>query len=391
MTFVAAKRFGERVLIASDTMISHRTGTRHDVIPGRLKAIILDAQTTVAYAGLPDQGVDAIKRAKQFMSGGGTLSDVEQTLVAATEEHLGKLEFLIVSHHNGVALKRIWDGRISACLDQACIGQRDLLSQLLEQEAQHPVGVVPHEFEYEAPFSFAFRKLFNGLHVSDSVGGFGVTVTCSPYGHCYPPFGGVAAWDTIRGGQALTEQQLANRRSGMTQWGYNISGPKLRGVGVVGAIILDAGIGYIYAPLHKEEPIQWSFSKPTEQKQHGPVLEEFQRQIDQVANKVGGGIEVTFPPPSSRSPTEIELQQIVAYAAAAVLPTQVSLEAEAIWISCGTSIAWRRVQVGFSSLDPDPVWVLTAAIDRLNAEVGQQLRQAEANAANRSTPPLPAS
>jgi hypothetical protein len=39
MTFVVARRFGERIHIVSDTMISDSTKLRPDVIPGRLKAI----------------------------------------------------------------------------------------------------------------------------------------------------------------------------------------------------------------------------------------------------------------------------------------------------------------------------------------------------------------
>ena len=380
MTFVAAKRFGERIRIASDTMISDRAAKRHDVIPGRLKAVVLDRHITVAYAGHPENGIDAVRQARELLSSGGSISDVEQMLKAATTKYSDERynpDFLIASHRDGVALKRIWDGHISSSQEQVCIGQRDLLSDLLKQESDVPRSVVPSKFEKEVPFSSAFRKLFNGLYVSDSVGGFGVMVTCSPHGHCYSSFGGVTVWDTIVISQGLTEQQLADRRSGMTQWSYNVSGPKLRGVGVVGAIILDGGIGYIYTPFQKDEPTEWRFPRPVDQEQHGSILEEFRKQIDDEADKVGGGIEVTFPPPSNRAPTEFELQQIRAHAAAAALPTQVSLLADGVWVSCRAPTASQGVRVDFSSLDPDPVWVLKTTIDRLNEEILGKLRQAE--------------
>jgi hypothetical protein len=108
MTFVAAKRFGERILIASDTMISDLTGTRHDVIPGRLKAVVLDLQTTVAYAGLPDQGIDAIKRARELLSSGASISDVEQMLAATTEKYSDKQEFKLRPFNSEVQRADFW-------------------------------------------------------------------------------------------------------------------------------------------------------------------------------------------------------------------------------------------------------------------------------------------
>ncbi len=369
MTFVAAKRFGDRILMAADTMISDHSAARNDVIPGRLKAIILDPQTTIAFAGLRDQSIDAIKHARRLLSEGGTLSIVEQALVAATVRYAGQLEFLLVSHREGVALKRVWDGHVSSGLDEACIGQRDLLERLLSEQCNTPRHVVPHEFEDEAPFSSAFWRLFNGIHISEDVGGFGITLTCSPYGHCYNGFGGVTAWDTITVGHALTEQQLADRRSGMTQWGYNIQGSKLRGIGVVGAIIPDAGIGYIYSPFSDDRPIEWRFQKPISQDQHGPILEQFQKRIDEVADIIGGGIDVTFAMPQYSAPNEAELELIAAHAANAPMPTAITLYENAVTISCGTAEAWDSVRVDFSSLDFDPVRVLTITIDRLNEEV----------------------
>jgi hypothetical protein len=156
-------------------MISDLTGTRHDVIPGRLKAVVLDLQTTVAYAGLPDQGIDAIKRARELLSSGASISDVEQMLAATTEKYSDKqefkLDFLIASHRDGATLKRIWNGGVSSRLEQTCIGQRDLFSALLKQEGDTPRSVVPHEFEEEGPFLSAFHNLFNGLYVSEGEAG----------------------------------------------------------------------------------------------------------------------------------------------------------------------------------------------------------------------------
>lgn len=376
MTFVAAKRFGQRIQLASDTMVSDPNELRRDVIPGRLKTIILDAQITIAYAGLSYQSMQAIKRAKQVLSDGGTLSDIEQILLSTTEKYKNfenGPEFLLVSHRDGPVLKRVWDNQVSRNLDQACIGQRDLLSSLLEREKAEKLSLIPHEFEDEGPFSSAFLKLFNGIYISESVGGFGITTTCSPYGHCYPSFAGVTSWEMITIGQGVTEQHLADRQSGKTQWGYNISGSKLRGVGVVGAVVLDAGIGYIYAPIHSGDPIPWKFERPANLDQHPAILGAFQEEIDRVADLIGGGIEVTFPPSRSQPPNEVELERVVAHAAKATLPTRVTLEDQFVRIDC----AGQMIRVGFGSLEPNPVWVLSTTIDRMNAAALANHHQSE--------------
>ncbi len=229
MTFVVAKRFGDRVYIGSDTMISDSGGSRHDVIPGRLKIIILDAHTTVAYAGLANQSIDAIRRAKQCLSDGGSLLDVERILVSATSEFGGKLEFLIASHRDECALKRIWDGRTSSNLEQTCIGQRDLLPTLIKKESEIPQNLVSHDFEESFRFMSAFQSLFNGTRVSDNVGGFGIMALCRPSSHMYLMAGGAAAWTF--GQQVSAERQLADKQSGMTQWRYLILPPNWMALG----------------------------------------------------------------------------------------------------------------------------------------------------------------
>lgn len=42
MTLVVAAQFGSRIIVFSDTMISGDHPTRNDMIPGRLKSIVLD-------------------------------------------------------------------------------------------------------------------------------------------------------------------------------------------------------------------------------------------------------------------------------------------------------------------------------------------------------------
>ena len=379
MTFVAARCFGEHIVVASDTMISRPGGAPRDVLPGRLKIVILNPQVTIAFAGLLDQSVDAIKEARFLLLAGRLLSDVEEVLRKATEKYAaygGGLEFILASHVDGVALKRIWEGTISANLDQTCIGDRVLLAQLLEREAEVPIQIVPHRLDGENRFARAFMQLFDGIYVSGEVGGFAVIANCYPGGHYYCHHTAVIAWDKIVGGQAVTQQQLAERKSGMTQWAYSSNGSSLRGVAVAGCLIEDAGIGYIYSPLRADEPMEWRPSLAIVGSRQGVIQTAFQRAIELETAEVGGGIDVTSSPSVRHVPSVSELEQIKSYAANAMLPTRVQIVENGVELFCGTPDFWQMAVADLYAMYPDPVSVLKTAIDRINATVLDSLRRA---------------
>ena len=373
MTFVAAKRFGKRVIMMSDTMITDPCGTHQRIIPGQLKVIIVNPTTTIAFAGLSVQATDAIKDARCRLMAGASMAEIERELATTTTLYEGKIDFLVVAHGDQVTLKRIWSGQVSGSLEQACIGQRNLLDSLLGKQSESPRLIIPHEFEEELYFTHAFTQLFSGVQITESVGGFGIQVICSPYGHIYGSWAGVMAWDVIVGGEPMNQQQLDDRRSGKTQWGYNITAPVLRGVGVVGAIVPNAGIGHIYAPALKDETIKWRFERPSHQDQHRPILEEFQRRVNEVATHLGGGISPTIPPDINRMPTDAELEELHCYANLKPFSTTIFAEPGAFIISCQTGIAEQKVHADAATLGEDPAWTLRTAIDRINDEIGRRI------------------
>lgn len=369
MTFVAAKRFGNRIIVVGDTMISDLHGTRHSAIPGQLKIIVLSPTLTVAFAGLVDQALDAIRAAKRLHLAGTILVEIERMLAEETVRHAGRVEFLVISHSNGEpALKRVWDGRISSGLTHTCIGERDLLPALLARESEVPLGCRPHEFEQEGQFSAAFHGLFDGTRIIEGVGGLPIMVTCSPYGHCYNAIATSKAWDKVSILGGVTEQQLADRRTGMTEWSFNIQATQYRGVAILGAIMINAGVGYIYSPLENDEPLKWIFPRPTDRAEHGALLEQFQAALEERAEVVGGGLIDDYAP-GERHLTDSELEEVIAYAAAAPMPTQIIVRADGLWIECGQYPVRSGALVGFQGLESEPMSVIKTMIDRMNAEM----------------------
>jgi len=61
MTFVVARKFGDRIIVFSDTMISNRGAARQNIIPGALKSIVVHRYVSIAYAGSAPVALDAVR------------------------------------------------------------------------------------------------------------------------------------------------------------------------------------------------------------------------------------------------------------------------------------------------------------------------------------------
>jgi hypothetical protein len=363
MTFVAAKCFESLVIVASDTMISDTNAKRHNAIPGRLKSVIINPSTTIAYAGLPDQAIDSIRSARRDLFRGASIADIESILVAATRSY--DVDFLIVRHEEeSVSLKRIWDGKISKNLKNAAIGQPHLYTQLIEREAQVERPLTPSTSEREIAFTSAFHSLFEGISVGFGVGGFPIITMCSRFGHYYQSSAFVNSWDVIHLGEPVPDEQIAGRKSGMTQWGYNTSTPKLRGIGVVGVINTDVNVGFIYSPLSQDDPIHFSVIPEHVSGVH-ETLQKFQVRVDKEADKLEGGIADPVENIISKIPTTDELNKAREYAAQSSYYIHITDQDGAIYIECKSDHHGIKIRLDFQSLGSDPVETIRETIDRL--------------------------
>ena len=127
MTFVVAQKFGERIVILSDTMITHHPDQRkNDVIPGQLKSIVLNLDMSVAFCGNVVPALDAIRESKERIRQGGSLEDVIGILHAGS---LKGCDFILASHVRGASLVKIADGSVSAPQDVHWLGNRSILAR----------------------------------------------------------------------------------------------------------------------------------------------------------------------------------------------------------------------------------------------------------------------
>lgn len=359
MTFVIARRFGDRIIMAADTMITDQQTGRSDVIPGQLKAIILNNRVSMAYAGWSEVGLQAARAAKGILDSGGEVDDVRASLLAATGRDT---EFILISHMAAPSLDRIWQGHVSPNLERTAIGKRALEARIDAFALQVPRIPLSDRSREEDAFRGAVQKLFESIPVDDAVGGFGILLQASPIGHCYLPHAGVFAWDEIDLRTGVTPQQVADRQSGKTEWRYNVQSPRVYGVGVLGTVVPNAGVGYVYSPLADDTPRAWRF-EPPRGAAAGEMLSAFQTQLEQAATEIGGGVFVDQGGHRTEPPTELEMNAIKAYAASAMLPTTVTLRDDGLWLEIKSSLGGMSTLIGFAFLEPDAETALQRAID----------------------------
>jgi hypothetical protein len=259
MTIVVARKFGQRVLIVSDTMISETTAARQNIIPGTLKSIVISMDFSLAFSGNIATALDAIRETKEIYARRKN-SDLAIDKLCEMSVRSAKTDqdcdFLAVRHLSTRAeLIRISGGKATVMEMGTFIGQPSVWEYLMKAERDIPLDESISRDEYSSPEEIRFQIAVNSLriapaeHASIGVGGFIITLLCSPHGHCYSGNLGVHAWDKISIPGGLTDAQIADRASGKTEYRYRILPPSRRGVAVVGAMLDQAKLGFVYSPL----------------------------------------------------------------------------------------------------------------------------------------------
>lgn len=260
MTFVVARKFGERIVILSDTMITHHPNQRkNDIIPGQLKGIVLNLDMSVAFCGNVVPALDAIRESKERLRQGGSWEDVIGILRAGS---MKDCDFILASHSGGASLIKIVGGSVSAPQDVHWLGNSSILARIQRQQAisdegfenvlRSNPGLTDTRTE-EGTFTGSFcQLLLSDPMTAEDVGGFATNLLASPYGHCYQTTAGAYSPGPITiGGPDHGREQLPGDR-----YAYNFISPNYRGVSIAGIFMDEARVGYIYDPLCCDEAIK---------------------------------------------------------------------------------------------------------------------------------------
>jgi|GEM_PF-1988257 len=265
MTYVVAQKFGERVVILSDTMITDPNGTRANAIPGRLKAIVLSGDVSLAYAGNSEWGLQCTRKAHQVLHDSG-FDAALNVIVAGSSDVERKTEFLIVRHAPNAKLMKVSQGSCSTTESGFVIG--DNVSRSVHRLLESPTSI-NKELEFvsqeEIVFTQSFMSMFiNGdVRTASGVGGVPVNLLCSPNGHTYQGHSFAASFDKVSVRTGVTEEQLRDRASGMNEYRMATMDSKFRGVGVLACYLPAARTGYIYDPIKQDDAIKVRLLDPS--------------------------------------------------------------------------------------------------------------------------------
>lgn len=149
MTVVVARKFGERVLIVADTMLSgEQLATRadrrdgrfdyQDSIPGQLKVIVLAPFISIAYAGTYAEAWAAIKEFDERRDRVGieaALDFLREKTMPHNGAAEGSVEFIVAFHAPEANLVKISNGFIFPKREEAVLGDSKIADLMRSFEA----------------------------------------------------------------------------------------------------------------------------------------------------------------------------------------------------------------------------------------------------------------
>lgn len=251
MTLVAAAQFGERITIMADTAITDPNSHKPNIIPGRLKAVVIGSHVSVAYAGRSAAGTDAVREARKKLQSSGDVEKVIQGLCSITEED--DCDFILASHLRGPELRKISSGSISGSQQFQWAGDHELVGKLtaaMEQTRENPNSYVDEEATFLTAFS---NILLQNVRPTTVTGGMPINLFASPCGHTYQAMAFSCMNRPIRLGKPEAEQEA--HLGGGDVYRGRVVNTDFRGAGVVGIFFDEGNVGYVYSPLEWDDPL----------------------------------------------------------------------------------------------------------------------------------------
>lgn len=284
MTLVIGRQFFNRLVILSDTMISDEASTGTNIIPGRLKSIVLSQDIAVSFSGLANQACGTIRRLYGHVLKGLNLPSLLESLRNSTQMFNGEVSFLLACRVPKLALYKVSDGQVNSGSDRYWIGDPRAASEvqrIMEIEEEH-IHAKLKDDEFFSPAEVAFTAAFMSLVLEQRIPGVGgICFNClgSEHGFCYQNVAEMYAWDPILIGAGFDpEARRAFERTGTTHYTYSTLSSQDRGVAVTGVFFQQADLGYVYSPLDPD------LNEPT--KFHPITLEELAEKVHDYGKKL---------------------------------------------------------------------------------------------------------
>jgi hypothetical protein len=211
--------------------------------------VTLNRDVCVAYAGTADHSVDIIRGADPTF----TAEAAVEYFHAVHTKASGSVDF-IVGCASTCSLFSIREGRVEAAQQECWIGDRDAFDEYQRRElvARVPQGI-PSEMEHFSRAIHAFMNVVQEREVP-TVGGLAIRAGSTPEGWVY--LDQALAYypsQTIPSG-VTTPLSFGGRAEG--GFAYSLLVPRVAGIPVVAVHVFQGSLGFIYAPLRADKPIQ---------------------------------------------------------------------------------------------------------------------------------------
>lgn len=249
MTLVVGSVEDRAVRLTCDSQISDRHAARNNVVPGRLKLVVLRPNTCIGYAGQPDIAIDAIRAARSLTD----FDDIAEHLLHTNVESHGRVDFLI-AQLNPLRLEKIAQYRRFRGGSLYWIGDPeavDVFGRLLDV-ATAPASNYP-EYALAARIHTAFLQLLSDT-AAPSVGGLSFTVARDREGFRYAPASMVFFPSQSIPSGVPTSLCFGGPAQG--GYAYSVYSANAPGVAAAAVYFLQGRCGCLYMPLVQDEA-QW--------------------------------------------------------------------------------------------------------------------------------------
>ncbi len=250
MTIVIAQKKDDRILILSDTMVTDEAAVKSGVIPGRLKVAVLNSKVAVAFSGAADRANDSVIKARDVFAQNG-IAELQQFLKNKSLKY--DIDFFLASHVNGAKLYLIRNGGMLECEDVCSIGCDDKFSEMIG--AARKDNIPSNLWDSRLRDQFIDFLTSKSRSFTDPIGGFPVCVLGTHKGYTYLSNSGTMTWQFPR---LITGKTVAHpdapADAGQGHYEYSIVVLNKVGTPVVGAILPQAKIAYVYSPFKDKIP-----------------------------------------------------------------------------------------------------------------------------------------
>jgi hypothetical protein len=251
MSLVVARFSKLGVRLYSDSQVTDPSQPRNNLIPGRLKLIVLKPNVCIGFAGQLNGAIDAIREVAKL----GSSSAIIEKLVERHRASKEAVDFIVATLQPR-SLHKISAGQHFTGGEQYWIGDYDGIKEFEKRFFELPTPAIDDEVAAVAGQMYqAFNSVVSDRAVS-TVGGILFSVVTHKGAFLYAP----AANVFFPTQEIPSGVPTALRFGGPAEGGYaySIYYPLEPGVPAAGVYFLQGRCGVLYLPLDVDEPIWFS-------------------------------------------------------------------------------------------------------------------------------------